>query len=110
MFALPSASLTHASDRRTGFLVQAALAVALLALGVAGHWAHHLIDPHCVDGQESTSHPCACSTLHGPALGTERLAVGPSAPLVHPTFGISEINAPAIRIAEACAPRGPPLA
>ena len=101
----------HPVLRSASRALRASLLLGVLLLGAAFHFWHHVQDPECGSGRESTNHVCvACSGLHGSTL------VADAQPAPAPQSA-SWIDAPAPpRLAPAfdaprnAAPRAPPAA
>ena len=101
--------MKRVSSNRIHLAWAATLAIALLALGAAAHFEHHLLAPDCESGGP-TSHPCAsCSVLHGGTLAEVGVAAAPPAPSHTTDPSHREKLAPVGSAPACCAPRAPPL-
>jgi hypothetical protein len=89
----------------------ALIAVALLALGVAGHLWHHVTDTGCESTARGVAHPCSlCAGLHASALAEDSPAgTVPATSLPQPIV-LPEAQDHARGLGDVGAPRGPPLA
>ena len=95
---------------RLGLAHAALLAMAVLALGAAAHFEHHLLGPDCESDSAPTSHPCAsCSVLHGGTLAEVGVAAAPPAPTHSTEYSTPEAVVLHAAAPARCVPRAPPL-
>jgi len=86
------------------------LVIALLALGSAGHFWHHLTDDSCESPRQGFPHPCSqCAGFHGGVLAeATQAAAAPRLADLTPVFVGEDID----RVPQprgVGAPRAPPL-
>ena len=85
------------------------LVLAVLLLGAAAHWWHHVQDPACAEGVDRDGRTCQlCGTLHVSTLASARtFAPAPRATDWRPVPA-RRAPAPLARPRRAATPRAPP--
>jgi len=85
------------------------LVLAVLLLGSAGHWWHHVQDPACADGADRAGHACSvCSGMHASSLAATVTPVPVPLPTNWQLAPAVPALAPRACARIAAAPRAPP--